>query len=114
MTKLFKLLKNSLILALLLILSGCAGMQISDYPLTIKLPASGDCFTYSALSKKQVRIGSVACEAKLAKSIHIDSSTWALMKKDIQTNCQNTKCTQLTGAFDSVFIAIDQALQQIP
>lgn len=114
MIRLLKLFGNSLILALLLTNSACQNMQISDYPLTIRLPATKECFTHNALTGQETRLSKPKCDDLLDRSIHITSATWKLMRGDIQTNCQLTQCKQLSGAADSLFLAIDQALKNVP
>jgi hypothetical protein len=89
-------------------------MQISDFQVFAQLPASGDCFGINVVSKKETRISKDQCEKLVKRGLILTSDNWKLIREDIQTNCQNFQCTQLTGRFDNLFIAIDKGLQQIP
>lgn len=57
---------------------------------------------------------SPACVKKKLHSVWIDSESYKMLKSDIQDNCRLTKCKQITGAFDELFLTIDRALQMIP
>lgn len=106
---------SSLVLtASLLSLSACSSMTISDTPLMVRLPASKQCFEVKVLSWEEKVYPPAECDRMAERSIILTSSAWKMLKTDIQKNCQFAKCKQLTGAADGLFLAIDQAFQQIP
>lgn len=37
-----------------------------------------------------------------------------MLRRDIQKNCQYNQCKEITGAFDELFLRIDEALRLIP
>jgi hypothetical protein len=111
--RLSKLLANLLLLA---ISTSCASFKTSDWQASITLPASLDCYSYNVMSGREERLpaDSPACEYKKLHSVWIDSESYKMLKRDILTNCRRAKCKQITGAFDDLFLAIDNALQKIP
>lgn len=111
--KLSKLLGNLLLLA---VLSSCSTYQTSDWKAWITLPASEDCMGFSVMSGREVRYPAEhpVCKEKKLKSVWIDYESYKMLRRDIQINCQLNQCKQITGAFDSMFLVIDQALQKIP
>lgn len=109
-----QLLKRCGSLSLFSLSLSCAQMQISDFQVFVALPASGDCFGIRVLSKKEVRLKRSECEDLVKRGLILTSENWRLIRGDIQTNCQNSQCLQLTGRFDNLFIAIDKGLQQVP
>lgn len=80
----------------------------------VQLPASGDCYGINVLSKKETRYPKNQCQEMVKRAIILTSENYKMIRGDIQTNCQEFQCTQITGAFDNLFIAIDKALQKIP
>lgn len=96
--------------------SGCSTFQTSDWQASITLPASGDCYSFNVMSGKEQRIAAddPVCIRKKARAIWLDSDNYKMLRRDIQTNCQYAKCKQITGAFDSLFLTIDKALDQLP
>jgi hypothetical protein len=100
----------------LVLLSGCSHYQTSDWQASITLPASGDCWSINVMSRKEERIPAddPTCIRKKARAIWLDADNYKLLRRDIQTNCQFAQCKQITGAFDSLFLSIDAALQKIP
>jgi len=97
-------------------LSGCASFQASDWQASITLPASEDCYSFNVMSGRETRLPaeSEECKRKKIRSIWLDSDSYKMLKSDIQGNCRNEKCKQITGAFDELFLTIDRALQMIP
>lgn len=89
-------------------------MEVADFRPHIRLPASGDCFGINVISKKEVRIPRPQCDELVKRSIFLDSENYKLLRTSIQRNCQQFQCTQIIGAFDGLFIAIDKALQNVP
>lgn len=110
-----KLLKHSVnLLFLLSSLVGCAGMEVADIKPRITLPASQECFGITVLSKKEERLSEADCIEVKKRSVFLDSENWKMLRSSIQRNCQHLKCKQIVGAFDNLFLTIDEALQQLP
>jgi hypothetical protein len=89
-------------------------MEVADFQPNITLPASGDCYGITVLSKKETRLPRAECDEIKKRAIFIDSENYKLLRKSIQKNCQNFQCKEIIGAFDGLFLAIDEALQLIP
>lgn len=102
------------LLVLILSLSSCANLKISDTPLIIREPAKRTCFEVKVLSWQEKVYSKEECDKLIEKSIILTYPAWKMLKNDIESNCQNKKCKQLTGAADGLFIAIDEALQHVP
>lgn len=96
------------------LVAGCAGFEIADIGPGVTLPASGDCYQVTVLSHKKTRTPRAQCEEMKKRAIFITSEDWKRQRVSIQKNCQMNQCKQLTGAFDSLFLTIDSALQAIP
>lgn len=89
-------------------------MKISDTPLMVVLPASKKCFEVKILSHDEKTYSVDECKKIAEKSILLTANAWRMLKTDIQSNCQTSKCKQLTGAADGLFLAIDKAFQIVP
>lgn len=89
---------------------------MSDFQANVTLPASLDCYGFNVLSGKEERLpaDSPACINKKLHSIWLDSENWKILRKDIERNCQYNQCKQITGAFDELFLKIDDGLRLIP
>ena len=85
-------------------------MKISDAPLMIREPAKQTCFEVKILSWQEKTYPKEECDRIVARSIILTSEAWKMLRGDIQANCQTSKCKQLTGAADGLFLAIDKAL----
>lgn len=111
-----KSLKPLAVLSLLLSTINCSHMTTSDWQGSVTLPASGDCYSFNVMSGKETRLpaDSAECKYKKAHSVWIDSESYKMLRADIQKNCQYQQCKQITGAFDGLFLAIDEALRSIP
>lgn len=77
----------------------------------VMLPASKKCFEVKILSHAEKTYSADECKKIAEKSILLTANSWRMLKTDIQSNCQTSKCKQLTGAADGLFIAIDSALR---
>lgn len=80
----------------------------------IREPAKQTCFEVKVLSWEEKVYSKAECDRMVERSILLTSKAWKMLKTDIQSNCQTKQCKQLTGAADGLFIAIDEALQQVP
>lgn len=80
----------------------------------VTLPASGDCYQVTVLSQQKRRYPKEECDEIKKRGIIITSEDWKKQRISIQKNCQYAECKQLIGAFDSLFLAIDDALKKIP
>jgi hypothetical protein len=89
-------------------------MKISDAPLMIREPASRKCFEVKDMSWAEKEYDPATCDKMIQRSIILTSEAWKMIRGDIQANCQTSKCKQLTGAADNLFLTIDSALQKIP
>lgn len=68
------------------------------------------------MSGKETRLpaDSKECKDLKARGILIDSESYKMLRKDIQTNCQFAACKQITGRFDALFLILDEGLAKIP
>jgi len=89
-------------------------MEVADFKAQIRLPASQDCYGINVISGKETRLPHAQCDEVIKRSVFLDSANWKLLRETIQRNCQQYQCQQIVGAFDGLFISIDQALQKIP
>ena len=108
------LLRPCVSLAALLTIISCSTFQASDFEIMVQLPASEDCFALKVMSGKETRYPAYECKEMVKRAVILTSANWKLLKTDIQTNCQMNECTQITGAADGLFLAIDKALQTVP
>lgn len=97
-----------------LLLVSCATTEIPDVNAYVTLPYSGDGYSISTVSHKRNRIPAAEWELKRKKGIILLSEDWQKLKFTLSKNCMVQKCKQAIGALDTLFIAIDEALQQIP
>lgn len=102
------------VISLALLVSSCARYKVSDYPVFIRLPGSHECFEIKVLSGKETLYNPVDCDRMVSRSIMLTSESWKLLRGDLQRNCQATKCEQITGAADGLFITLDEILQKLP
>ena len=107
-------LSKPLIALCLILASSCGGMDIADIGPMVTLPASGDCYRVTVLSRVKTRIPKAQCDEIKKRGIVLTSEDWKKQRISIQKNCQLKKCKQLIGAFDELFNAVDGALQKIP
>ena len=111
MRKLSTLFVNLVVLQTII---SCSTFQASDFEIMVQLPASEDCFALKVMSGKETRYPAQECREIIKRAVFLTSTNWKLLKTDIQTNCQFNECTQITGAADGLFLAIDKALQKVP
>ena len=108
-----RLTKLSLITGLLS-LSACGTFQIADIGPMVTLPASGDCYKVTVLTHKKTRYPKEQCDNIKKRGVILTSDDWQKQRFSIQKNCQLAQCKQLIGAFDELFLVIDNALQKMP
>lgn len=89
-------------------------MDVADFRAHITLPASEDGYGINVISKKEVRIPKAEWDQLKKRGVILLSDDYKLLRQSIQKNCQTFKCKQIVGAFDGLFLSIDEALQQIP
>jgi hypothetical protein len=92
-------------------MTGCQTFQTSDFSIFIREPASKKCFELFVMSGKEKEYDEAKCDDMIARSIHLSSNSWRMLRTDVQTNCQFDQCKQITGAGDAAFLALDRALQ---
>lgn len=109
-----RLTKPFLMVASLLSLSACGSMEIADIGPMITLPASGDCYQVTVLTHQKKRFPKAKCDDIKRRGVVLTSEDWQKQRFSIQKNCQLAQCKQLIGAFDELFLAVDQALQKMP
>lgn len=104
------------LLSVLLLTSCAGGMITSDWAGSVTLPASGDCYSFHVMSGREERwpAASEECKHRKAHAVWLYSEDYKLLREDIERNCQFQQCTQIRGAFDALFLAIDRSLQQVP
>lgn len=95
----------------LAISTSCTTFKTSDFEIMVRLPAARSCFGVRVMSGKETEYDEKACDAMVSKAILLTSENWKLLRNDIKTNCEYDQCTQISGAADHLFLAIDQALQ---
>ena len=107
------MIKLSLLLNCLFLLSSCATIAIPDFVAYVELPASQQGFGYSTVSHKEVFIAPGIWAEKKKRAIYIFSDDWLILKRSIRKNCLTNKCEQAIGALDGLFLAIDKALLEV-
>lgn len=103
-------LKKLLVSFLSLGLISCTTFKVGDYGPMVQLPGSKKCFQVYVLSHREVEYPKEQCEEIKKRAVLLTSETWKAISGDIKSNCQFSKCKQLRGAVDSLFIAIDAGL----
>lgn len=98
----------------LLLLASCGTVEIPDISPGVTLPYSGNCYTMSTVTHVRKETPKAECEAIKRRSIYLTSEDWRKLKFTLSKNCMQQKCKQAIGALDTLFITIDQTLQQIP
>jgi hypothetical protein len=89
-------------------------MQIADIAPGVTLPASGDCYQVTVLTRTKTRTPKPQCDEIKKRAIFITAADWEKQRYSIEKNCQLSQCKQLVGAFDGLFLTIDKALQSVP
>lgn len=112
--QLLKQLTKLFLMVASLSLSGCGSFQIADIGPMVTLPGSGDCYQVTVLTNKKTRFPKVQCDDIKRRGIILTSEDWQKQRFSIQKNCQILECKQLIGAFDELFLTIDNALKHIP
>lgn len=95
--------------------TACTTFKVSDWEASVTLPASQDCYSFAVVSGKETRLPSDSkeCQEKKLKSVWIDYENYKKLRTDILRNCQMAKCKEITGAFDDLFLTLDEVLQKI-
>lgn len=98
-----------------LLLVNCSSVyEIPDFNTYVTLPYSGDGYSISTVTHKTNRIPAAQWELQRRKGIVLLSADWEKLKFSLAKNCLSNPCKQTIGALDSLFITIDQSLQQLP
>lgn len=93
---------------------GCQQFQLHPFELGITLPYSGACHFKNVVTRETRELDPVACEEIKRRSLILTSEAWRVIRTDIQNNCAQTQCIELTGKLDNLFLTIDQGLNKIP
>ena len=112
MMKSLRHLRNLLCL-LGLSLSACAGIQVADSPVHIRLPASQDCAGIKIVSQERIRTPKAECDEKIKKAVFLFAEDYKVWKFTTLKNCHMQQCKQIEGAFDALFLSLDEALQKV-
>jgi len=78
------------------------------------LPASGDGYGITTISRKETRIPRAEWDQKRKRAILLYSEDWAKLKYTLLKNCIANQCKQTVGALDGLFYSLDDALKKIP
>ena len=97
----------------LLLLVGCASVEIPDFKAHVTLPASGDGYFVKTVGKEEGRVPKEEWEVKRKRGIIILSEDWAILRYTILKNCLTMECKQAVGTFDNLFYSLDEALKKI-
>lgn len=100
-------------LALILSLSGCASVEIPDFKAHITLPASGDGYFVKTVSDDEGRIPKAEWDVMRTRGIVVLSEDWEILRYTILKNCLTMTCKSAVGAFDNLFITVDNALKRM-
>jgi len=90
-------------------LSGCASVEIPDLAPEITLPASGDCYSRTTLTRIKTRIPKEECAKRSKRAIKLYSEDWHKLRFILLKNCLQFKCKQTVGALDEFFQYLDDA-----
>lgn len=66
------------------------------------------------MTKATREVEPVECERIKKRSLILTSEAWRIIRTDIQNNCAQSQCTELTGKMDAIFLDIDKGLNKIP
>lgn len=88
-------------------------VEIPDITPRITLPASGDGFGITTVTRKESRIPKEKWAEMQKRGIILLSDDWAKLKFTLLKNCLTNECKQTVGALDGLFYAIDDALKTI-
>jgi len=99
---------------LVLLFSGCAGMQIPDFRAHITLPASEDGYYVHTVSSEEGRIPKAEWDKKKKAGIILLSSDWKILRNALLEACLSDDCNSVVGTFDGLFYSLDEALKKLP
>ena len=66
------------------------------------------------MTKETRDLDVAACEDIKKRSLILTSDAWRVIRTDIQNNCAQSQCTELTGKMDQIFLDIDKGLNKLP
>lgn len=95
-------------------LTACASFKVSDIGPMVQLPVSKQCFQVFTLSGREVVYSAEHCRKIQQRAVLLTPETWAVLRADIQRNCQYAQCKQITGAVDEMFLNLDRAIKKLP
>ena len=99
---------------MLALLTACQSFQLHPFEIGVTLPYSENCRFKNVVTKETHELGPAECEAIKKRSLILTSDAWRVIRTDIQNNCAQSQCMELTGKMDAIFLAIDQGLNQVP
>lgn len=92
----------------------CGSMRVADVNAFVTLPYSEDGFGITLVSRKETRIPKEQWDVQKKKGIIFLSEDYKVLRQTTLINCQYHECKQIMGAFDELFLRLDEALQKIP
>ena len=96
------------------LLTACQSFQVHPFEVGITLPYSENCRFKNVMTKQVTEYPPVECERIKKRSLILTSEAWKVIRTDIQNNCAARQCVELTGKLDSIFLEVDDNLNQIP
>lgn len=99
----------------LFLLASCTSLEMANIEPKVTLPASQNCYAVEVLTKKERIIPKAECDEIKKRAIFITSEDWKKLRGTNQKNCiRSRKCVEIRGAFDSLFMVIDEGFRQLP
>jgi hypothetical protein len=95
-------------------LVSCATVQVPELHPGITLPASEDGLQINTITGEAIRTPADQWKQKLPRGIILFSDDWQTLKSTLLSNCMENKCQRAVGVLDTLFQAVDQALQKMP
>lgn len=77
-------------------------------------PYSEECHWKNVITKQTHDDSKAKCEDIKKRSLILTSEAWRIIRTDIQNNCAQSQCTELTGKMDQIFLDIDKGLNKLP
>lgn len=106
--------KLSMLTLTLALSPACSTFQFHPFEVGVELPYSENCRFKNVVTKAVREIPPDQCEAIRKRSLILTSEAWRVIRTDIQANCAMQQCAQIVGKFDSIFLALDNGVNQLP
>jgi hypothetical protein len=110
-----KQLVNFCVLLSLLFLNSCASTyEVKPFNAYVQLPASEKCFGLNVITGEEIEIPKEQCKDLMRRSVFLTSKDWAILRTSILQNCHLAQCKQFVGAFDELFLGVNEGLLLLP